>query len=409
MARRRLCQVSGAKRLLTAVRPESVVDVGGDLRDRHAVAQHAERQSHAGFALDHPGQLDGGERVHAELAQGSMRMDVLVGYPRHSSHVAANEIVDPGLLNTGRIERGPVRLDTPSGKGCETGRDDLTVPPVGSDGRNPLRVAPLPVGSAPQPVGCTLPADAQQLRCRSDFDEIRRIQGKQAAHCIQKPDWLPEMLHPVAGLPHLVVRQRTGQGRDVRDSGRFESHGARGFAKLVQDGGHHRRVKCLGNVEPHGTNAFPLELGLEAADRGAVAGNDDGSGCVDGRDAGSRVFADAMADDAGRRDAPGHPQAGQRILEGEERRVGVGALVDERTGFRRSVEHVQKAGLQLFSEDAVTSFDRFPKHRMRFEQSLGHALVLRAMPREQKGGARFPGAARGGCRAPGSGTHPGTR
>src|SRR5215470_7515903 len=92
-----------------------------------------------------------------------------------------------------------------------------------------------------------------------------------------------------------------------------------------------------------------------------------------------------MAEYKGRLHAPAAPQRGQGILDGKQRRLGVGGLVEQRVQARLRVEYVEQRAVEVWPEQLGAVVEGGPKGGLSHIQLLAHAGVLRALPGEEKG------------------------
>jgi hypothetical protein len=84
---------------------------------------------------------------------------------------------------------------------------------------------------------------------------------------------------------------------------------------------------------------------------------------------------------------PGAPQLGQRILDGEQRRLGVGGLVEPARTILGEQQFAQWHAEQRI-EHRGAAVQRRAEHRLSLVEPSGHAGVLRALPGEHEGHPR---------------------
>src|SRR5207247_6766033 len=104
----------------------------------------------------------------------------------------------------------------------------------------------------------------------------------------------------------------------------------------------------------------------------------------DARDARRRVLAYALAEDRRGLDPPAPPELGQRVPQGEQRRLRVLRLVERRRRFpgRRVDDRQQRPGQQR-PQDLVAAIHRAAEGRLRLVEPATHSGVLRALAGEE--------------------------
>ncbi len=102
-------------------------------------------------------------------------------------------------------------------------------------------------------------------------------------------------------------------------------------------------------------------------------------------DGGGRGLADAVPDEHVRAHAPGHPQLGERVLEGEQGGLGVLGAVDRLGVLGRADDQVAYGAAECGGEEAVARVDVPAEDREALVQVGAHARVLRALPAEHEG------------------------
>jgi hypothetical protein len=112
------------------------------------------------------------------------------------------------------------------------------------------------------------------------------------------------------------------------------------------------------------------------------ADGDQRQGVLQGEDAGQasgHVLAEAVPEHRLRPHAPLHPETRQRVLDGEEGRLGETGLLEEpaRAFPRESAPQVEPA--QVRREDLQAGVESLPVHRLALVQPASHAGVLRSL------------------------------
>ncbi len=104
---------------------------------------------------------------------------------------------------------------------------------------------------------------------------------------------------------------------------------------------------------------------------------------------GRHIFTDAVAHHGGRFNAPGTPQLRQRIFNREQRRLGIGGVIQRRFFTRFRVQHLQQRLIKQRVQNLRALIQRGPESRLRFVQLPPHIHILRALPGKQEGYTRF--------------------
>ena len=113
------------------------------------------------------------------------------------------------------------------------------------------------------------------------------------------------------------------------------------------------------------------------------------------RQAGRDELTDAVAEHGARRHAPGLPELGRCVADGEQRRLRQARV--EECRFRCIIGGIQdrpEVQPEQRQQDVRTPVYRLAKHRLAIEQRAAHVRVLRALAREQEGSlaaAAMPG------------------
>ena len=105
-------------------------------------------------------------------------------------------------------------------------------------------------------------------------------------------------------------------------------------------------------------------------------------------DTGGHIFTQAVTDHHIRLKAPGPPEAGQRIFQGKERRLGIGRLLEERRhrtlvpGWR--IEDGQQGAAQQRLQQRITLVKHRPKGGLGGVELAAHIDCLATLPRKEK-------------------------
>src|SRR5215210_8564764 len=95
-----------------------------------------------------------------------------------------------------------------------------------------------------------------------------------------------------------------------------------------------------------------------------------------------------MAEQGRGADAPLNPEPGEGVLDGEQRRLGAGGLLELACGFRlaplRREEEAAEVETELGSETVAALVEGHVEGRLDAIELLGHARVLGSLPGEQE-------------------------
>ncbi len=117
--------------------------------------------------------------------------------------------------------------------------------------------------------------------------------------------------------------------------------------------------------------------------------------------AGGGIFAEAVANEPGRTDAPRHPELGQRVFHGEEDGLRIPRQLDLLGGlggirFRR-IEEITEIEVEVGTGIVGTRVDPFPKDGFVFVELAAHVDVLHPLAGKEEGHrVQLGGFARGG-------------
>ena len=341
-----------------------------------------------------------------------------------------------------RVEAAPVRLDAVepelSQRLEQEGQVLLALLRVAQRGEN--HVAGAAVG--------VLAGEGRQGLSRPHLQEHPLRVAAELAHAVGEAHRLAQVARPVGGIGRLGVGDPgAGDVRDVGDLRRLQHDPLEACDERLQDRLHHHRVKGVRGVERPRADAGAGELSAQrlhrrvrAGDHAAVRGVDGGQrqlGPQPGRQlllgqrhrqhrprwqalhqpaalghqgergveredagqAGRHVLADAVPHHRGRPHPPLHPQAGERVLDHEQRRLGVAGLAQPLGGRRAVVgreQQLPQVEAEVGVEALAAEVDRGVEGRLRLIEAAPHADVLRALAGEQEGGRALASGRVGG-------------
>ncbi len=81
---------------------------------------------------------------------------------------------------------------------------------------------------------------------------------------------------------------------------------------------------------------------------------------------------------------PGVPETGQRVLDGEQSRLGVRGAVQQRGVLRSAVQHVEQRTVEAVAQQRVALVERGPEGGFTLVEATPHAGVLAPLPREEE-------------------------
>ncbi|MNP10888.1 hypothetical protein D3C76_1030520 [compost metagenome] len=265
-----------------------------------------------------------------------------------------------------------------------------------------------------------------QGRARADFQQAVRLFLRQCHQGLVKLNGCCHLVSPVGGVAQLGVDTST-------EHGRVERHGRGAVVNLcgvclegVEHRRHQRRMECPRHVECVAADTALIQLGLDLLDHRAAAGDHQVIGPVIGGDgdlpgkrgdqlldgqplgfdgehaacnrhavhqvaalddqaqaifhrkdpgsAGCSVLAQAVPDNGRRRDAKAGPEAGQGILETENRRLGVLGLAQRLRAL--APQHIFDAMAERLGVERIALLQCFAECRLGGVELLAHAGVL---------------------------------